>query len=455
MKEILPKGNPSNINWGDVLEFPIENEVICVSKNNNILLKGYCQKKLRNPEDGADNPWVPTTGTADLTGMVFNENLASCMVPSVAMREGLNFLECQNYVHKGRYALENFINAHASPEVKKGMNFSYYDSNNKVFMEDTFKPGNENYDAWAKKILDDGFTFKVSPQCFPFTFAHPTSTTDVLFPNSGQEAVLQVTLEKSDQFCFFHQGTTTNNVTSPSKHLYRIVLESVKVNLVFPRMTAQGLEIIKNPRMPPLTFNGTYTLQYSQTIPGSQPDKHFSIQEIRMPHYMLLQLYDFNYFVPDNNIKELDRRYYTPKKFKLEDLKFKYGNRDLSYNVANMSWKDRLSSQLRQEILKHSDIFGIKTDGGYYHDLPNYNQPHLLISFCSNEETHELLKPVDAPFNRDEKQTLSIGLIGNNRDNLVAGRLLVTLFYERLGYTYMVDKGIFIPPDVRASVVSS
>ena len=452
IKEVLSKGDKRDYNWGDTILFPFGNDVICQSRNNHLEFQGYVEKRLRTTTGDNANPWIKCTGD-EFQEIVFHENFAAAMVPEVIVREGLNTLEVGGLLPKCRYLEENFEVAHISPESKIALKYNPNDSNDKVYMTDKFTPGNDDYDAWAKGVLKNGFALKYSPKCFPFRFAHPTIARDILFPNMGAEATLQVTLAKSCQELFYVPFTDAVAKTLPT-HEFRIRMSKVKLFLIYPRMTAAGLKIIKNPSLRPLIFPGDYALQYSFTISPQSADQTFNIQNIRLPHYIKMQLYNYDYFVPEKDSAERRDRRYLPLDLNLKNIKIRYGTRDLSFNVANFNYEEEASTLLRQDILKRSNIFDVPVNQNYFAKNSDM-QKHVLISFCSNENTRELLVPIDAPFDKDSKQNLTISLIGADRTYLTPGRLIFTFIYKDLGYKYDMSRGTFIEPNIRASVLST
>ena len=213
--------------------------------------------------------------------------------------------------------------------------------------------------------------------------------------------------------------------------------------------------IITNRNLAPLTWDGNYVVQYNQKIDGQPREMTFSMANIPLPHYMVLQLYDSDYFTgePDN---DFTKAIYKPIQLNIDKIRLKYGNKNLNYQTANFNIGEEGSELLRQEIMKTSDVFDSKEmNQGYYDKMEHYQQHHWLLSFCSDEKNHTLLRPLDYNGPPGQTDTLSVSLIGNSRKTLKPGNLVVTLIYKDMGLQYDLRSGTFLERNLKSLVISN
>lgn len=464
IKKLKPRTQVTNYEFGQQLEYIIGKDDFAVSDINHIEIEGQCQRRAVTSQDEGD--WE-LCEAADVDVMILNDQFDRAMIPYVGVRQGLDHLETSGLLPRMRYLMSNFISAHMSKEAKNLLKYQHNSITDTAYRNsDQWK---QHYKTWATPILTKGFKFKISPMAFPFRFDLNPYMEDKMFPNRGQEMNLIVGLEKSDKLLFYTARTLQTGSQTEFKPLdynYRVKITNVDVSFNYPRLSIEGMSVLKNPSLGPINYPSPYLLQYSQTIAPNLMDKFFTIQDVRLPQYMLLQLYDSKYLLPDQEITDyFTKPVYRPLEMGYQNISFQFGNRALSYFTSNVDVGKEGSDLLRQKILKFSNIFNVPMDMEYFSStteeirsatespIVNY-QPHVLVSFCSNEQTKEIIKPLDSPFETDTKQNLTVSLVANNSAPLTPGRLICTLIYDT-GMTYIPSRGVFDDPDVRSLVIAS
>ena len=437
IKVFTARNDPTSFEWGKSYEFPIGNSPFLISNKNHVQLT--LQFEQIKKTDNKAEPFVD--GHEDNYTLV--DNLGSACIESVSMRQGLDTLETDAFVPKGRILYENFALAHAHDTVKDVYTFAPQDTAKQTYISTVDRDkGNK---AWLKKYLQDGCSLHVAPFAWPFQYRNRSTAHEVAFPNTGQDLTIVITLTQSMRHLF-----------ASTKNTHDFVIKVIGLNLVMamPRFSSDGIRAITNRKLSPLRYDGNFVTQYSQNIAGSPQDFHFSLQNIPMPHYMILQLFDPNYFTgqPTADYTALID---TPIKLVLSSLRIKFGNKNLNFETANFNVGTPGSELLRQEIIKTSNVFDNKLNNPKYFasNSRTYTKHHILVSFCSDEKNQTLLTPLDANSDPSEPQTLSVALIGTDRTKIPNGKLLVTLIYKNMHLQYNVATGTFLPRDLKSLVI--
>jgi len=440
----------SDIKFGDTLEFQLDNEPFCVSRLNYVEIKGQLKQKAVG-----ETAWEPATMPSRGT-LAFCENFSSALFPYIALRQGLDVLETDGLQPRGRYLWENFVNAHMDLDAVKANRLEYdVDHEFSAFSKDDWlfdKPlqtsdGNR-LNNFAVNTMAGGqaFYFKLRPHCFPFSFSHPYLQKDILFPNTGQPATLILGMESN-------LSNLVVDRASPKTHDYKLMFQSVKVHLIVPRLTPLGLDVVKKSSRMSITYPDTYRLQHSQVIPDNASEVYVTMQHTKMPHYILLQLYEQDYFLPRGSQTQASGSFlYRAKESKIAKISMKFGGKELNYNTSNLNIHEPDSALLRQEIFKRSGVLGIPIRQDYFSKVKHYNHPHILLSLCSNEKTKEKLLPLDLTTPLADKQMLEMVLESSKAEKLAAGRLLIRFLYINEGHTYNMSKGVFVEPDIKLSI---
>lgn len=442
VKQYLPRGNPTSFEWGDKIEFELESGPFLISNKNHIQISGRIQRKAV-----ADTEWKKLT-TDDADKFVPVENLGSAMIENCKFRQGIDDMETNGFISKGGRVLhENFVLAHSSESSKAKYIFAATDPGQHCYLQSSeFAKGSEKLTAFNKKIFEEGFVFNVMPMCWPFEWKSRSVQTDKMFPNLGQPAVVQLNLNANPENLYI--------LPDGGAVKYQIVIESIRLHIATPRLTAEGQTILSNPNMPDLIFDNNYYVQY-QFSHVKQASKEISINRIHLPEYMLIQLYKRDYFTGNANVartKFSDK----PLQMNLGNIEMTFGNKELSHNMANFNIDKAESNILRQEILKTSNIFDVKEmNQKYFYDMENYQHHHYLFSLCSNETTQEKLRPLDATVVQKEKQSLKINLTSKDRTEIPEGKIIITLIYKHLGNVYSPQQGKFLNSNAKAEVVTS
>lgn len=456
VKTFLARGNPTNFNFGNTYEFPVDSVPIAIGEQNYMEVSVVFRKKLLTDKG---NTWI-SCDASDLDYLCLAENFGSALIESVAMRQGLDNLEIDAFVPRGRYLWENFLLAHVDPSVKRHYTYADQDPAIHTYMtSDKFAPGTEAY----SDFLDDGdklgtgLRMHVVPHCFPFQWKTRGDMHESLFPNTGNPLSILVRLI-SDYRQLFHvqPKDPANPTTDPVKHSYKIEVTDLKLHLGVPRFSAQGLKLITNRNLAPLRWDSNFVVQFTQTVPDESVEINFSLASINLPEYLVLQTYDQDYWTGEP-LNDYTRPVYKPIALstRVKRTRIRFGNRDLSYETGNFDVQQPESKLMRQAIMKHSDVFEArKMDQTYWADMPDYQQSHLMFSFCSDEKNHTLLRPLDYSGPPNDKQTLSVTLYGSERAKFRGGKLLITLIYRKVGFQYDVKTGTFLERDIKSLVVS-
>ena len=220
--------------------------------------------------------------------------------------------------------------------------------------------------------------------------------------------------------------------------------------------------MIRKKSLPPLRYEGHYVKQYAQTVSNQPTEINLVLQKIPMPQYMLLQIFPQDYFTGAPSEDFLyDKLPSRALPFAITSTRIRYGNRDLSYQTANFDVDKQGSNYMRQDILKTSDVFGcLEMDPEYYapasaYEVAQYQHPHFLFSFCSDEKNQITLRPMDYVDRPDVPNNLSLGLITDNREPFPSGKLLISLIYTKTGIDYLVKSGTFAERDLNSVMLVS
>ena len=446
IKVHMPRDNPTSFEWGNTYEFPIGNSPFLISDKNHIELTLEFQKRKKGNNQATGKPYAwGACADDDLDNFKLGENFGSYCIEAVQMRQGLDVLETDAFVPRGRYLYELLALSHAGDMVKDFYTFAPTDT---VKIMGLTK---DDYKATLKETLKTkmatGLVVHVAPFCWPFQYRNRSTAHEVTFPNTGQELTIAIKLMSSPYHLYAADSTKDDE--------YKITVAGLSLVLAEPRFSAEGLRAITNRKLPPLRFDGNFVCQYSHNINTEMNDFHFTLQNIPMPNYMILQLFDPDYFTGKPTVPYAEL-IYLPKPLQMVDLVMKFGNKPLNYETANFSISQESSALLRQEIMRNSDIFdNAENNRKYYNKMPGYRQHHVLVSFCSDEVNQTLLRPMDATADSSVPQTLSVGLIGSNVTKIPAGKLLVTLIYKTMHLKYDVATGTFMRRDLKSLVIGS
>lgn len=462
---INPLNNPSEFTWGSTYEFPLPDQPFLISEKNYLKVKVKWQRIERAQRDSGS--WQPCL-ESDANYILPAENFGSAMLEEVVMRQGLDPMETDGFVPRGRYLYENFLLSHSDKEVKR--HYAYTETDPALFCyrnasDFAIKSTNwTNYFGGATvPFLTNGFEFNITPHAFPFQYRNRSTMQETLFPNTGNPLTVIVKLTSSYRHLFASQAHTPNTAGAQagySNYDYMPVVWDMRLVVACPRFSPEGLSIIRNKSLPPLHYDGTFVKQYSQAVSKDSVEVNFVLQRIPMPNYILIQLYEQDYFTgaPKSDYR---RPIYKPKPFILKNTRLRYGNRDLSYQTANFNVAQPESALLRQEILKHSDIFGSsKMDQDYFipatpRALQDYQQHHYLFSFCSDEKNQTILKPLDYSESRTHLSTLDVGLSTDENDKFPEGKLIISLIYPRAGIDYLTRTGTFAERDLKSLLLTA
>ena len=294
------------------------------------------------------------------------------------------------------------------------------------------------------------------PHCFPFQYRNRSTAHETVFPNTGNPLSILIRTNSSYRHVF---AIEDDNSTLE----FKIAITGMKLVLAVPRFSQDGYQLIRDKNLPPLRFDGPFVKQYAQSVNvENTTEVSLVLQKIPLPNYLLIQHYDQFYFTgaPKNDFV-ISKFPSVAKPFPLKYLKMRYGNRDLSYQTANFDVEKEGSDKLRQDILKHSDVFGCsEMDQEYYHpilpsEIEKYQHPHYLFSFCSDEKTQTILRPMDYVDRKDVPNNLTINLIANSADPFPVGKFIMTLIYTKSGISYSTKTGAFLERDLNALLLSS
>lgn len=451
---ILPRGNPTTFDWGNTFEFPIDDVPVNISRFNHLEMTF----KFEKLKDGTQD-WIACEAN-DVNYIHLAENFGSASIEHVGLRQGLDPLETDGFLPKCRYLYENTVLAFSDPSVRKCYAYNAQDPANYCFLDSaTGGIQTDVYKSFMNKGegLKDGMTMNVVPFQYPFQWRNRSTMHDCILPNTGNPLVLTVKLVSNFQQLFANRRYKYGSTDYISKAQYRIKVSDIRLILALPRFTAEGLAAIRNTSLPPLAFNSNHVIQYSQNVTAVNASEiHFNLTNVPLPHYMLLQIYDQLYFTGDPNTN-YGKHIYKALPFAAKKTRITFGNRDISYNSANFDVQKPESAMLRRDIMKTSDVFESKLmDQSYFEDMKDFQHPHYLFSFCSDETNQTLLRPLDYTGPPNAPQNLAVSLLGSalNNAGFPEGKLIITLIYKRVGYAYNVKTGTFLERDLKSLVVA-
>ena len=423
------------INFGDTIEFAIDGGPFMISNNSVLRVEGQFQKRTKNAADGGYTDWT-NLDAADYQHFLPVQNIGSGFFEEIRLLEGQNTLETNyRFIRNGRWLFENFVLSHMDGESKSAYTVKHDDPANFTFM--TSKDYDAGVQKFAEKHFPFFFNFNVTPFAWPFQYRNRSTQEDKLFLNSGQQCVLQLKLVEHMENLYKLSNT------APPGTQFQISIYSIKLILSTPRVSEVGTEILSSSRMPRELGYPTDFIQQFGFATDNQPEVELSMDNVELPHYLLLQLYDNNVFLGNDN-KARKKWVDKPLAMDLDRIDFSFGQKELNYNTANFNISKEESADFRQQILKTSDVFGAKKmDPRYQADMEGYLYPHFLFSFCSNEVTQERLKPQDATLPVSARQKLKILMYGRHRNGIGAGKIVVTLIYKKEGCFYLPSKGYF------------
>ena len=367
------------------------------------------------------------------------------------VRQGLDILETDAFVNRGRFLFEHFCLAHAGDSVKKHYTLREQDSAQHSYLfKDEFRPGSKKYAEFVEGRHEQ-MVLSATPFCLPFQTANRSTSHPTLFPNTGQNCSLVVKLISS----YRHLFHTVKDGNTAATNAYRIKVSNMRLILSVPRLSMEGNRVITNRNLPLLQWNGLYVVQYSQTIVGTTlTEAHFSLQGIPMPAAVLLTLYDPLYFVGEPT-SDYTEPIYLPKKLNLKRVKILFGNRSLSYNTANFDVDQPGSDLMRQQLLKMPGTLDNKEmNDQYFAGKANYQLPHYYFSFESDLKNHVNLRPMDYTGNL-VPDTMTFSLYGSDQSHLAEGKLLVNLLYNDKPLQYSAKTGTFVQRDLRSLIIGN
>ena len=450
LRVIEARNNPQSFEWGKSYEFAVGNVPFLISDKNHLELTLTFEKRKKMDTSPNTNAWEDCVSD-DAKYCRLAENLGSYCIEFVQMRQGLDTLETDAFLPRGRFLYENLALSHAADSVKDHYMFSTSDSAKHIYLTASEFTG-ETYQNFAGDALLNGMTLHVAPFAWPFQYRNRSTAHETGFPNTGQDLTVVVKLIPHYRHLFHVKDGGTGDLNS---HEFRIKVVGLTLKLAEPRFSAEGLKALTNRSLPPLRYDGNFVAQYSQNITNMPQDVHFSLQNIPMPHYMFLQLFDPNYFTGEPG-EDYKAAVYKPLDFSMSELRIRFGNKPLNYQVANFSVGKPGSDLLRQEIMRTSNIFDNKENNKkYFANMTGYQQKHYLVSFCSDEVNQTLLRPLDYTSDPSEPQTLSVGIIGTDKARINNGKLVVTLIYKSMHLQYNVASGTFLERDLKSLVISS
>ena len=459
---ITPRNNPTEFAWGQTYEFPVDDVPFLISKKNHLLITYKIEAK-----GSGKTLWEKYKVASDYSQFIPVENFGSAFIEEVGMRQGLDPMDTDGFVPRGRYLYENFLMAHTSRKVRQQYAISKRDpalfcyQNENVLVPtkkefytafgkgDAYEPGD---DPPADCAFTTPTTMCVVPHAFPFQYRNRSTMHDVLFPNSGNPLTITIKLHSSYRHLF--------SLSSAATSQFRIVVQDIKLVLATPRLSQEGYDLIRNRSLRPLRYEGHFVKQYAQVVSANPNEINLVLQKIPMPQYMLIQMYKQEYFTGTTvSDFKYDDRPCKPLPFKIKTARLRFGNRDLSYQTANFDVEKQGSDVLRQEILKNSDVFGCsEMDQEYYQpetdsEIAAYQHAHYLFSFCSDEKNQTILRPMDYVDRKDVPDNLSMTLI--SQSNFPNGKMLISLIYTKAGIEYSVRAGTFAERDLNSLLLVS
>ena len=458
------RNSPTEFPWGSTFEFPVPDGPFLISDKNYIKMQiRFERKATAAPAAGqAPHKWQGCQQT-DLANFFMAENFGSYMIEDVTMRQGLDNLETHAFVPRGRFLYENLLMAHSDISVKRAYAYKPTDPAMYNFMDITSftaTPESEAYKACFKSNnttnkMMYGMAFRVVPHALPFQSKNRSTMHETLFPNTGQPLSIVIKLINNDKNLYYVYNEAKDD-TQKLDYEYRIRVVKMQLVLAIPRFSSAGLQLITNRNHKPLHWDGNYVVQYTQNVVNSPEDIHFSFQGIPLPHYVIIQTFNQEYFTGDPQKEYWNVAHYKPLQMNVQSCRIRYGNKDLNYHTANFTIQDPESAILRQNIMKHSNVFDSKLmDQTYYENMENYQQHHYLFSFCSDESNQTLLRPMDYTANPETKQTLSFALLGNATNKMQNGKLLITLIFKDIGLDYNIRTGQFVHRDIKSLMFSN
>ena len=245
---ILPRGSPTTFDWGGTYEFPIEDLPILISDKNHLQIR-YKVQARKKPTQQVTEPWRDYTMTVDSDSFYPVENFGSAFIEEVSMRQGLDPLETDGFVPRGRYLYENFVMAHTTRKVRQ--TYSYTKRDPALFCyqnRNVFKPKTLPFESCfgagqPRKVADTALTslpgleqetwINVVPHALPFQYRNRSTMHDTLFPNTGNPLTICIKLHSSYRHLHAKEKDTTVNE-------YRFLVTGMQLVLAVPRFSKEG-----------------------------------------------------------------------------------------------------------------------------------------------------------------------------------------------------------------------
>ena len=455
MKTLAPCGNPGRIQWQTTYSFDLGTDPFMIDPMNHIEIRGTVRKRLRKHRNVPDqtDKWILCETEKDSKIVTWNENVGSQMIEQTRLRLALTPQSTSNYaVHGGRHLYERFVLSHGSHDDKKLYYFDENDSgNHNYIVSREFRRGSPKQVEFSKKMLDpSGFTLRVAPMDYPFQYRHRGTMTPIMFPNNGETMYLDISMLRSSKLLY----TRPRYTSEETDYEYRVDIEKIYLHIKIPRMSTDGRKIIQA-KSRTLGFPDTISTQYGQPISANVVEQFFSYQNMPLPNYMLFFIVNPQYFLNEGR-EELHDPLDNFLDINEYNIVIKFGNKELSYNVANFDFNNPLSKYMRQNLIRYNDIFGWQNvNKDYQVDMKDYQFPHYLISFNANEYTPQLLDPVDSDMPRGSKQTLSFLVTHKTSGKeLQEGKLMLVPMYQNKGLLYLTQDGSFLNQDIHSLVTN-
>ena len=239
--------------------------------------------------------------------------------------------------------------------------------------------------------------------------------------------------------------------TSPTTN-YKIEIESVRLVLGIPRISAFGRSQLSKKNQPPMFYPGNFYEHHTFYTGTKQGQVTIKFNRKRLPNYILITFHSEKFFKNDYTTEASKDDFSLPLQANVDKAIIRFDGDELYQHDCNLNLKSENGRILRQELLKHGNYFDVaKMDESYFASDENqsqiYSYPHIGLSFDSNPDAHEVLVPVGdhTSQRRDLEKPLEIVLFSKGEKKLPDNALvLVTTIDTDKGHTYCMKEGDFI-----------